>query len=130
MQNQTVAEIIVYLGYTVYRNKESTTDTEIFIGVQHIIQFIHSVVNNKFAVIKSFKKVQPSIAEEISYFFYVYRNQFLSVLYKEAFPVIFGLQFLLQLFYQCINAYGGRFLTSCVHLFHFPVLFQCRLQIF
>src|SRR5678815_921308 len=99
MKEQTVTEIIMYLRYTVYRDKEGAADSEIFIRVQHIIQFIHCIVNNKFAVVKCFEKVQTPVAEEKSYFFHVYRNQFLSMLYKKTFPVIFGLQFLLQFFY-------------------------------
>ena len=53
----------MYLIYTFYGNVERAADSKILLGVQHLFQFIHSIVYNEFLVVNSFEEVQSAIAD-------------------------------------------------------------------
>ena len=44
---------------------------KIFCRVNHIFQFIHCIINDKFFIIMRYKKVEPAINEEISNIIYI-----------------------------------------------------------
>jgi len=95
----------MYLIYACNRNIEGTANAEITLRIKHVFEFIHRVINNKLSVVECFEEVQTPIAEEISNIICFNRHKFLPMLYKKSFPLIFGLQFLLQFFYKGIHVY-------------------------
>src|SRR6187399_1972177 len=91
-QYKTIAKIFLDLVDAVHRHIKAAADTEIDLGIYHILHLIHGIIDDKLPVVDGLEEIESPITKEIRYLRHLDADKLLAMLDKESLTVLLRLQ--------------------------------------